>query len=172
MNRAMPLYLMTKPPRRQCEALRRCVSTFGLDAGYQPDRYHTTLLRLGESQTWSPVMMDSLCGLLRNVDAEPCPIGFDRIDGNILRGRNGLTGLRAFQRMLAWQVARLGFALPVHDFWPHLTLAYRGASSANGRIEPISWLVEEFLLVRSVHGVGHELLGRWPLRRRQYELPF
>ena len=37
-------------------------------------------------------------------------------------------------------------------------------------IKPIGWLVEDFRLVRSVHGVGHEELGRWALERRQFDL--
>lgn len=168
----MPLYLMLKPPPVQRAALSRCVDLFGLDGHYGPDRYHTTLLRLGESQAWSAPMLDALCAMLRIVDAEPCPIAFDRLDGNLLRGRNGLSGLRDLQRRLVRQVDRLGFGIPAYNFWPHLSLAYGPASATKAVIDPIGWLVTEFQLVRSIHGVGHELLGRWPLHRRQLELPF
>jgi len=171
MPRAMPLYLMIKPPAAQRAALRRCVSTYGLDDGYRPDKYHSTLLPLGDSRFWSPPMLNALCGLLRTVYAEPCPVGFDRLDRNALIGRKGLRGLRDFQRQLARQVAR-GFSVPDYSFNPHLSLAYRGVSGAKAAIEPIGWLVVEFLLIRSIHGVGHEELGRWPLRRCQSELRF
>ena len=172
MTRAMPLYLMLKPPPPQRGALRHCVSTYGLDASYAPDRYHCTLLPLGESQAWSSAMLDELCALLRAVDAEPCSVAFDRLDRNLLRGRKGLTGLRALQRELARQVRRLGFPIPDYDFRPHLSLAYGAASETNAAIEPIGWLATEFLLIRSVHGMGHKQLGRWPLWRRQLVLPF
>lgn len=171
MSRAMPLYLMLKPPPTSRRALRRCVTAYGLDASYGPEKYHCTLLHLGESQTWSSGMLADLCGVLPTVDAEPCSVGFDRLDRNLLRGRNGLIGLRDFQRTLARQVGRLGFPVPDYSFWPHLSLAYGAASDRKAKIDPISWLVTEFLLVRSIHGVGHEQLGSWPLRRRQLELP-
>src|ERR1043165_907438 len=140
MTRAMLLYLMLKPPPAQRRALRHCVSTYDLDAGYAPDRYHCTLLRLGESQAWSPAMLDELCALLGSVDAEPCSVVFDRLDRNLLRGRNGLTGLRALQRRLAGQVRRLGFNIPDYNFWPHLSPAYGAASETRAVIEPIGWL--------------------------------
>jgi 2'-5' RNA ligase len=167
----MPLYLMIKPPRAQRRALEHCAGTYGLNTGYAPEKYHMTLLRLGESQAWTLAMLSELCGLLNTLDAEPCAVGFDRLDRNLLRGRNGLTGLREFQRKLARQVDRLGFNVPEYRFWPHLSLAYGILSDAKVRIKPIAWLATEFLLVRSIHGVGHEQLGRWPLRRRQLELP-
>jgi len=171
MSRAMPLYLMIKPPPCQRAALLRCVSTYGLDASYRSEKYHSTLLRLGESQAWSPSMLDQLCQLLRTVDAEPCAVAFDRLDGNLLRGRKGLLGLRDFQRRLVRQVDRLGFPIPAYSFSPHLSLAYGAPPDRRAIIEPIGWLVTEFLLIRSIHGVGHEQLGNWPLRRRQLELP-
>ena len=74
MSRAMPLYLMLKPLPTSRRVLRRCVTTYGLDASYGPEKYHCTLLHLGESQTWSSGM---LADLLRMVDAEPCSVGFD-----------------------------------------------------------------------------------------------
>ena len=56
-----------------------------------------------------------------------------------------------------------------HDFWLHLSLAYRGAAIAAARkIDPVNWMVDEFLLIRS--NKGHELLDSWPLRQRQYAL--
>jgi 2'-5' RNA ligase len=169
---AKPLYLMLKPPPSQRAALRRCVTGYGLDAGYAPEKYHCTLLRLGESELWSPAMLDALCRLLRTVDAEPCAVAFDRLEGSLLRGRKGLTGLRELQRKLARQACRLGVPLPEFRFSPHVSLAYGAAPDRKNAIAPIGWLATEFLLVRSVHGVGHEPLGSWPLRRRQYELPF
>ena len=171
MSRAMPLYLMLKPPAAQRRALLQCTSAHGLDARYGPEKYHCTLFRLGESQAWSSARLSELCALLRAVDAEPCAIRFDRLDGNLLRGRKGLSGLRDFQRKLARQIERLSFPVPSYRFWPHLSLAYGAPSGARILIEPIGWQVTEFLLVRSIHGVGHQHLGHWPLRRRQLELP-
>lgn len=50
------------------------------------------------------------------------------------------------------------------DFWPHVTLLRDIGTAPGASIEPISWVVRDFVLLDSVTGDGRqELLGRWPL---------
>lgn len=74
----------------------------------------------------------------------------------------------AFHRALGRAALRCGVALPVHNFWLHLSLAYKGMGVPRREIDPIGWRVEEFQLILSDH--GHDVLGRWPLVQRQYAL--
>lgn len=171
MTRAMPLYLMIKPPPFQRAALVRCANTFGIDSSYSSEKYHSTILKLGESQAWSSELLDRFCQWMDLFEAEPFPVNFEVLDGYLLRERK-VGSAAAFQRELARFAARLGFGLPEHRFWLHLSLAYGMPPNRRVAIEPINWLVEEVLLIRSIHGVGHEEIARWPLRRRQFELPF
>jgi 2'-5' RNA ligase len=160
---------MIKPPPPVVKELRRCTLAFGLDETHKPDHYHATLQPLGESSLWPDARIDSLREALGSIEAEPFAVEFDRLDGTLLRGRKGLRAPGAFQRKLAQRLAARGFALPDYEFWLHLSLAYKGPER-RAAIRPIGWLVEDFRLIRSVHGRGHEELGRWPLRRRQLEL--
>lgn len=103
------------------------------------------------------------------MSADPFPVMFDLIAGNLLRTAKGTPPASAFHRLLRRRAEMCGVSIPNYDFWLHLSLAYRGVAIAAARkIDPIVWTVEEFLLVRS--NKGHELLDRWPLRQRQYAL--
>lgn len=56
-------------------------------------------------------------------------------------------------------------------FYPHITLDYEHDPVCARAFEPLSWDVNEVLLVDSHYGKGHhEVLARWPLRDRQASL--
>lgn len=163
------LYIMIKPP--SAALLQVCArrAAYGLDDSYPADRLHCTMLRLGDEANWSDLALARLKRLLGTLSSEPFPVMFDLIAGNLLRGAKGMPLAAAFHRELRRHAAPCGVPLPEHDFWLHLSLAYRGAAIAAARkIDPVGWTVDEFLLIRS--DKGHEVLGRWPLRQRQYAL--
>jgi 2'-5' RNA ligase len=162
------LYIMIKPPfvaRCQVCAQR---AYYGLDDSYPSDRLHSTLLRLGDEVDWPAARLDEFRRLLGTVVVEPFPVMFDLIAGNLLRGAKGMPKAAEFHRVLRKKAEMCGVQIE-HNFWLHLTLAYRGTPIAAARqIDPISWTVEEFLLIRSDR--GHELVDSWSLRQRQYAL--
>ena len=163
------LYIMIKPPS---DALRQVCArraAYGLDDSYPADRLHCTMVRLGDEANWSGAALAQLKALLGSLTAEPFTVTLDLIAGNLLRSAKGIPSASLFHRTLRRRVAMCGVRLPEHDFWLHLSLAYRGAAIAAARkIEPIRWTVDEFLLIRSHK--GHELLDSWPLRQRQLAL--
>ena len=162
------LYIMIKPPSAALRQVCARRAAYGLDDGYPADRLHSTMLRLGDDTRWPVARLDQFKRLLGTVSAEPFPVMFDLIAGNLLRGARGMPWAAAFHRVLRRQAEMCGVTIE-HDFWLHLSLAYRGAAiSAARTIDPVGWTVEEFLLIRS--GKGHELLDSWPLRQRQYAL--
>ncbi|WP_293990114.1 2'-5' RNA ligase family protein [Sphingomonas sp.] len=160
---------MIKPPPATLRRICGQRAWYGLDDSYPADRLHCTMLRLGHEADWSAARLDELKGLLGTVSAEPFPVRFDLIAGNLLRGAKGMPSAAAFHRALRQKAAMCGVPIPEYDFWLHLSLAYRGTAIAAARkIDPIGWTVEEFLLIRSDR--GHDLLDRWPLRQRQFAL--
>jgi 2'-5' RNA ligase len=162
------LYIMIKPPSAALRQVCAQRAIYGLDDSYPPDRLHCTMLRLGDEADWSMTRLAQFKRLLGAMSGEPFAVAFDLIAGNLLRGAKGMPSAAAFHRLLRRQAEMCGVAID-HDFWLHLSLAYRGvAIAAARRIDPISWTVDEFLLIRSHK--GHELLERWPLRQRQYAL--
>ena len=169
MSRPPQLYVMIKPTLKARLLLCACRSAYGLDESYGPDRLHCTMLWLGDSAAWSPSALDRLCRALDELWLDPFEVAFDQLEGRLLRGRRGMAAPALFHRTLRRLAAACGVPLPDHDFWLHLSLAYRGPAPTGVRkVDPIGWLVEEFLLIRSDR--GHEALGRWPLLKRQYAL--
>jgi 2'-5' RNA ligase len=82
-----------------------------------------------------------------------------------LRGDDGIAGVYALHDEIHRALAEAGLVRPrAHDFEPHLTLLRDRIAAPEEFIEPVSWRVQEFVLLDSVHGEGrHELLGRWTL---------
>jgi RNA 2',3'-cyclic 3'-phosphodiesterase len=107
------------------------------------------------------------------VRVEPFEIWFDRSasfqgrPGNwpfVLVGDEGAVELRALRRVLGAALARRGMKrLARREFTPHVTMLYADRRVEEYPIEPIRWMVNEFVLVHS--DIGHRHLARWPLRR-------
>ena len=56
-------------------------------------------------------------------------------------------------------------APPEPHFYPHISLIWSRDSVPEQAVDPFSWMVREFVLIRSVYGQGrHDVLGCWPLR--------
>lgn len=169
------LSIMIKPPVAMARALASARSAVGLHDRSPADRLHCTMLDLGDAAEWPAYRIARLCQALDAVSAEPFEVAFDRLEERTLWGQPGAMGARAFHAELKRQLCLAGFTLPLHIFALHLGLAATGPGVTATMIDPIGWLVEDFRLIRSVHGDArtpdrHEELGRWALERRQYGL--
>jgi len=127
----------------------------------EADRLHVSLFSLGESPD---LIARMACEAAAEVRAPPFDVLLDRSasfrgkPGNrpfVLLGDEGLDRLRSFRRTL-------GVAMAKKEFTPHVTLLHAERNVAEHPIEPICWTVNEFVLIRSLH--GHVHLARWPLR--------
>jgi RNA 2',3'-cyclic 3'-phosphodiesterase len=108
----------------------------------------------------------------QNVCTSPFEVSFDRIasfrgqPGHhpfVMLGGDGLGRLKLFRQTLGAQMMRKGLRhLVKPDFNPHVTLLYAERQVEEQPIEPISWTVDAFVLIHSMH--GHRYLARWPLR--------
>jgi 2'-5' RNA ligase len=92
-----------------------------------------------------------------------------RFRGNealVLLEHKGVTPLTVFRDALGEALVQA--ELPV-DFGatPHMTLAYGSDEVSEALVDPIRWVVQDFVLVHSLIGQGeHRHLGRWPLMPR------
>lgn len=163
-----PLYLMFKPRARDRDALIRLCAALGIEIGYAPDRWHSTLLPVGES---TRATIDAIHLALRTFDADPFPVCFDHIEGDTLKPRKGQRMPGYFQRMLAAHLARNGVSVPDYTFSLHLNLAYGGTSIRRTAVPVIEWPVDEILLIQSGNG-RHTEHGRWPLIAQQGAFDF
>jgi 2'-5' RNA ligase len=156
------LYFMLKPPHALALAIDRERRRLGLDCSYALKKFHITLQPLGDIRAIAPEALERIGQAAASLHAEPFPVQLDRLRGNALVGSNA-RALRAFQRRLVRRLAAFGVYLPDYEFDPHLSLRYEDWRPRSAPIVPIRWLVDELLLVNSVHGKGHALVHRWPL---------
>jgi 2'-5' RNA ligase len=81
-------------------------------------------------------------------------------------GQAANPSLRSLHRHLLEELARVGFRVGNRaHLVPHLTLLYDRRGLRETPIEPVTWPVQEVVLVRSEVGATKYVpLGRWPLR--------
>ncbi|WP_423606620.1 2'-5' RNA ligase family protein [Sphingomonas sp. MS122] len=159
---------MIKPRSLERTAMIRLCAALGIEISYAPERWHSTLLPIGESTRQA---IEAVHEALRMFDAEPFPVAFDHIEGDTLKPRKGQRSPGAFQRALAARLARCGIALPAYAFSLHLNLAYGGTSVRRAAIPLIEWRVDEILLIESGSG-RHIDHGCWSLSARQGAFAF
>lgn len=140
-------------------------------------RFHVTLFHVGHFQGEIPrnVMADAKRAV-QGLRAAPFRIAFDKVasfSGRshnlpvVLRGAESSPELMHFQSDLDGCLKRAGL---VHGesrrpFAPHLTLFYGHKPMREQAIEPITWQVEDFVLISSVFGAAsHQEQARWSLQ--------
>ena len=168
-----PLSIMIKPPGERALEIDRQRRIRRIDRAYCIHRLHSTVLPLWDDRDTSPALSRLLDRALAALQADPFAVAFDTVKDNALVGVQATRGLRAFRKALAGHLAAFGVPVPLYKSRPHISLAYGLPTRRRAAIPPIGWQVEEFLLIRSIHGEGrHEELGRWPLTARQGSFGF
>jgi 2'-5' RNA ligase len=161
--RPRPLYLMVKPPRAVAERM-----ALNRRATRPADLLHMTLLPLGDRQLHSDAALAELIAGLDRLQLFAFRAVFDRVHESNrtvgLRASEPIEGAMAFHGALRAALVRQGIVVRSYDFHPHVTLAYRRDGFGNEAILPISWRVEDFRLIESVHGEGRHIEhARFPL---------
>ena len=158
-----PLYLMVKPPRAVAERIalnRRALRTL--------DQLHMTLLPLGDRADYTDAALAELIARIERWQLFAFRLVFDRVHESertaALCGSEAIEGAEAFHKALRDALAREAIVVRGYRFRPHITLAYRRDGLGDGAILPISWRVEDFCLIESVHGEGRHIEhARFPL---------
>jgi 2'-5' RNA ligase len=158
----------------QC-ALQLCAQHSLTGKPLATDRFHVTLCHLGDYVGDAPP--EIVVAALRAGDAvkaSPFAVGFDRAVSFgrrrkaplVLRGSGDNAPLMAFHRDVGAAMMQAGLGQWINPrFTPHVTLLYDDRNVTEQPVEPVSWTVREFVLIRSLLGqTRHIALGRWPLR--------
>jgi RNA 2',3'-cyclic 3'-phosphodiesterase len=135
------------------------------------DRKHATLISLGGYDEAVPTDVVDTAGAVASALVMPrFEVAFDKAmtfagsGAFVLTGDDAAAPINSFRTALDQALARAGLRT-----WPsniaHMTLAYSDRQIAAHSIEPLRWLVEDFVLIHSLVGqTVHRHLGRWPLR--------
>jgi len=135
----------------------------------EPDRLHVSLVFLGGLPDHA---IATVCEAVAETRMQPFEVSFDRSvsflgsAGSrpfVLMGDEGASGLMSLRQKLGATLTRAGLRRRANaPFTPHATLLYDSRRVDEHPIDPISWTVSEFVLIRSKN--GHTHLARWPLR--------
>jgi 2'-5' RNA ligase len=139
-------------------------------------RLHVTLLALDLADVAQDYMIALIGWILSTIPPFAFHVAFDELivsaRSALLKASDPLAGVIACQAHIAEMLANYGVELPASALpRAHVTLGYGYCEplGAHG-IDGISWLVEELVLVRSLHGRHrHIVLGEWRLPLRPGE---
>lgn len=130
---------------------------------------HLTLNILDDWPVRPDHLVEAMIGVGDGIAAAPFRVVFDQLSGSersvVLRPSERIDALHDFQQMLAGRLARAGIEARMGvRFSPHLSIVHRGRRNFLVPAIPVSWLVEEFVLIESLVGwTEHRVHGRWPL---------
>ncbi len=134
-----------------------------------PERLHVSLFFFGGS----PDLESAALGVAGEVRVSPFVVSFDRTasfrgrPGSrpfVLVGGDGLDQLKSFRQGLGAALTRQGMGrFAKTNFEPHVTLLYDALCVEEYPLaEPVSWTINEIVLIRSKSGHAH--LAKWRLR--------
>jgi RNA 2',3'-cyclic 3'-phosphodiesterase len=139
------------------------------------ERFHVTLHAVGAWHGLSRAAVRAAEDVGASFSKPPFEIVFDRAmsfarnQALVLRAKAELPFM-SFHRGLGIEMKKAGIGRSVTSrFTPHLTLLYGDHMVGERSIEPVRWIVRDFVLVQSLRGRGlgrsrHIHLARWPLR--------
>lgn len=159
-------YLMVKPRQGH----DRLQAFAGADPSRTGPLAHCTVLPLGEG--FGPVV-PAIAQVLDEIDLMPFRIDWDRLVSTgshlMLKASRPPADIARLRRYLRKYLRRIGVVPPGKSSDPHVTLNYSSAEPAFDRIiEPMSWLIDEVLLIESRIGKKqHVTHARFPIRPRQ-----
>jgi RNA 2',3'-cyclic 3'-phosphodiesterase len=175
-----PLFLAIRPDADAASRIYRLARTIKRARRFEGEligleRLHISLFALG---WWDDLREKNIARVDRaaaELAVSPFEVTWDRTmsflnqpDNHafVLVGDVGVDRLKAFHRSLGAELTRNGLRRWVHTIsTPHVTLLYDKNTVDEQPIEPISWTVREFVLVRSRHGqTKHVDVARWQLR--------
>ena len=169
------LFFSIFPGEADAEALAHLAGTLRTEHGLTgkpllPHRLHVTLHDLGG---YTELPQEIVSAAMRAGDAlafDAFEVVFDSAlsypsSGTyVLSGDAGTYQLVAFHQALGDAMRDQGLRVK-RGFTPHMTLVYDRHPVAKHPIEPMRWVAQEFVLIKSHVGKGlYDLLGRWPLQ--------
>ncbi len=178
------VYFALQPPPEAAEAaggvLREAAARLRLRRPVvSAQRLHVSLYGLGAFEASPPApVIRAARRVGAQVAARPFRLAFNRVGtwgrgaGKrpiVLWGDEGVIGAEALHDSLHGALVASGLRRgPPPDLRPHMTLARDGIERPQELVAPVSWWVDEFVLLNSHFGAGrHEVLDRFPLDGRE-----
>ena len=175
-----PLYFALRPVPVAAQALTElgewCRRSNGLSAqAYAPHRLHVSLIAVMSRRGPRKGDLEAALRAAEHVRFSSFPVAFDRLrtfrvgcekQPTVLCCCAGAEKLAALRDALRQALTGEGLWRGPARFEPHVTLIWDRRSVPPSRLdEPIGWMAEDFVLLRTIIGEGRQVeIGRWPLR--------
>jgi 2'-5' RNA ligase len=164
------LFFAIRPPEGAHPYFLEEQRRFGPGRAVREDYLHLTTVISNDYRVFPRVVAQKMLVIGDSVVADRFPVVLDQV----VATRHSVAmcsseRLRSFDTL--YDVLALGMTrteVPIRAGWrsrPHATLLYRCGEPLRQCIDPMSWMVTEFLLIHSLVGFGrHEVLCRWSLQ--------
>ena len=147
-----------------------------LDFGVRPvagDCLHLSIQSLGRHDRIGDALVKRAMLIGSRVEVPAFPATFDRLQGFngtygraiVLTSSRPAPGFFTLRKAIWAEMHLAGMDVPPNlDFAPHVSLAYQRSRIPTIPVKPVTWVVHELVLIRSLIGRSrHICLGRWPL---------
>jgi 2'-5' RNA ligase len=146
----------------------------GLTGIVSPSVLHMTICGIGYFPVLPEKRVETACRVAGRQITKPLEMILNRVRTHrnwtgkpplVAFADSGVPRVDLFRHAFIADLRRSGFSFTKKLPDPHMTLFYDHHVIAEEPIDPIRWVVRDFVLVHSIYGEGrHEVLGQWPLR--------
>ena len=137
-------------------------------------RLHVTLYPIGSFLDSPARTIANACAAADTISVAPFEVSLDRAvtrttrDGDsylVLTSDDGCEALVSFQKRMHSAMRLAGVrTVKAWTFRPHMTLRYNEHTLVDQKVPPLTWRVDEFVLIESLRGrTIHNHLRKWPL---------
>jgi RNA 2',3'-cyclic 3'-phosphodiesterase len=141
---------------------------------FSPARFHCTLCGVDDRNAPWQSIVAKVREAAATIEAAPFRVSFNGVMSFsskehkcplVLVGDEGVIGLMMLYSSLRNAMHKTGLRPETSNFTPHVTMLYDARRIGEQSVEPISWAVNEIVLVLSFTGqTKYHWLGRWQLR--------
>lgn len=166
------LFFAVRPPEAARPYFLDEQRYFGPGLPVREEHLHITAVISNDYAVYPSAVEKRMISVGKSVVAERFPIILDQVAASghsvVMCPSEPLRSFVGLYRLLVLGMMRIG--VPIRAGWrssPHATLLYRRGKPFRFSIDPMSWMVNEFVLIHSHVGfTEHRELGRWPLLPR------
>ncbi|MGN6769745.1 MAG: 2'-5' RNA ligase family protein [Rhizobiaceae bacterium] len=176
----VPVYFALRPALVAVPAITECAEwcrrSYGLSEPiYGPHRLHISLNAVTSPRGPRKGDLEAALRAAEHIRFSPFPVAFGRLrtfrvrrdkQPTVLCCCAGMGELTALRDALRQALTREGLWRGPAGFEPHVTLIWDRRSVPPSQLdEPIGWMAEDFVLLRTIVGESRQVeIGRWPFR--------
>lgn len=186
MSHSESIFFGIKPNPFACGRILEAAHLLALTSGlsgrfFDADTLHISVCEIGRAERLRAPLRTALTAAGEFVKQQSFSVVLDRAMGFnaptngypnvLLAGAESAATLTRLRQAIFEGQLRQGLRASRSSFKPHVTVSRSSACwKFDGAIEPIEWIVEEFVLIHSHHDGNrrlHDIVGHWPMAKNE-----